>query len=145
MSAILIPKRGDSMREEHKQGKRGRPKRFGSAKLLIDLFASFCEEIIESGFSVTPTQTEFCRWLQHNYEQTDRRTIYNALNNYFPTVKRDFEQMQSDVIAEGAMLGKYQPTMSIFALKNWCKWTDRQETDSKADYEDLTPLVELLS
>jgi hypothetical protein len=23
------------------------------------------------------------------------------------------------------MLGKYQPTMSIFALKNWCSWSDR--------------------
>ena len=25
------------------------------------------------------------------------------------------------------MLGKYQPTMSIFALKNWCSWSDRVE------------------
>lgn len=43
------------------------------------------------------------------------------------------------------MLGHYQPTMSIFALKNWCKWTDKQEIDvSTIDYstrEEVKHLV----
>ena len=36
--------------------------------------------------------------------------------------------------AEGAMLGHYQSAMSIFALKNWCKWTDNANdmTDNDA-------------
>ena len=67
--------------------------------------------------------------MAREYTQTDRRTIYNALNKYFPTVKRDFEKLQSDTMTEGAMTGKYNPTMTIFALKNWCEWKDKQETE----------------
>ena len=39
-------------------------------------------------------------------------------------IKREFETIRADVISEGTMLGKYQPTMSIFCLKNWCAWRD---------------------
>ena len=28
------------------------------------------------------------------------------------------------------MLGKYNPTMTIFALKNWCNWKDKAEVES---------------
>ena len=96
---------------------------------MIRLFSEFNEEVINDGFVVVPTQTEFCRWLGRNYEKTDKKTIYNTLNKIFPDIKKQFEQIQSDTVATGAMLGKYQPTMSIFVLKNWCKWKDRNEVD----------------
>jgi hypothetical protein len=35
------------------------------------------------------------------------------------------------------MLGKYQPSMSIFALKNWCGWTDRMETQNENRNYDM--------
>ena len=76
-----------------------------------------------------PSQTSFCRWLAKNYKKTDRKTIYNSLNKIFPEIKKEFDRIRGDVIAEGAMLGRYQPTMSIFALKHWCKWTDTPETE----------------
>lgn len=110
---------------------RGQPVRFDSGEQLIKLWSNFCNEIIKNEFDKVPTQTAFCRWLSENYKDTDRKTIYNSLNKYFPTIKKDFEQIQSDTIMQGGMLGKYNPTMSIFGLKNWCGWSD---TGKKLDY-----------
>ena len=104
--------------------KRGQPKRFESAEQMIALWSDFCNEIVQNEFNTVPTQTAFCRWLSVNYQDTDRRTIYNSLNKYFPALKKEFEQIQSDVIMQGGMMGKYNPTMSIFGLKNWCGWSD---------------------
>lgn len=104
-----------------------KPKKIKSGKQLIELWAEFCDSIRENEYNEAPTQTAFSRWLSKYYDSIDRRTIYNNLNKYFPEVKKDFESIRADTIAEGTMLGRYQPTMSIFALKNWCKWTDKQE------------------
>ena len=106
---------------------RGKPKKF-KGENIIDLFDQFCQGITESGFDRVPSQTEFCRWLAVNYEETDRKTIYNTLNKYFPHLKKDFERLQSDTITQGGMLGRYNVTMCIFALKNWCGWGDNGKT-----------------
>ena len=103
---------------------RGQPPKFESGEQLISLWADFCEEIADNDYNCVPTQSAFCRWLSKNYDKTDRKTIYNSLNKYFPTIKKDFEQLQSDTIMQGGMMGKYNPTMSIFGLKNWCGWSD---------------------
>ena len=102
---------------------RGQPKRFESAEQMIALWSDFCNEIVQNEFNSVPTQSALCRWLSVNYADTDRRTIYNSLNKYFPSIKKEFEQLQSDVIMLGGMMGKYNPTMSIFGLKNWCGWS----------------------
>ena len=101
-----------------------KPNKFESGEQLIELWRKFCNSIVENEFNTVPTQTAFCRWLEKEYEKTDRKTIYNSLNKIFPDIKKDFEQLQSDVIMQGGMMGKYNPTMSIFGLKNWCGWSD---------------------
>lgn len=116
---------------------RGQPKKIKSGKQLIDLWTSFCEYIRDTEYTIAPTQTDFCRWLSKEFDSCDRRTIYNALNKYFPTIKGEFERIQADTITSGAMLGRYNSTMSIFALKNWCKWTDKQEVTT-ANIDDQT-------
>lgn len=121
---------------------RGQPKRFSSGEQLIALFRIFCDEIIDNGFERVPNQTNFCNWLSEHYNACDRKTIYNALNKYFPTVKKEFEQIQSDVIAEGGMLGKYQSAMSIFALKNWCRWQDKPSENEETNTNKLAELIE---
>lgn len=113
----------------------GRPKKFADEKQLIELWRQFTDEVSDGGFKCVPTQTEFCRWLKRHYAETDRRTIYNALNKYFPNIKSEFEQIQADTIAAGAMLGAYNPTMAIFGLKNWCKWNDKQQVEANVDTE----------
>lgn len=42
------------------------------------------------------------------------------------------------------MLGHYQSAMSIFALKNWCKWTDKQEVDVSAIDDSTREEIERL-
>ena len=101
-----------------------KPNKFESGEHLIELWRQFCNSIVENEFNTVPTQTAFCRWLEKEYEKTDRKTIYNSLNKIFPSIKKDVEQLQSDVIMQGGMMGKYNPTMSIFGLKNWCGWSD---------------------
>lgn len=134
---LEVIKRGDIMPA-------GQPKKFSNGKRLIELFRAFCDEIVEHEFTRVPNQTNFCKWLEKNYSSVDRKTIYTSLNKYFPSIKKDFEQIQSDIIAEGGMLGHYQPTMSIFALKNWCKWTDKQEVDVSTIDDNTRSEVERL-
>ena len=123
----------------------GQPKRFESGEQLIELWEEFCNEIQDTEYTIVPTQTAFCKWLRENYKETDRRTIYNTLNKYFPTIKRDFERVQSDTVAQGAMLGKYQAVMSIFALKNWCGWGDSGKTvDYGIEQQEDDPLTKAL-
>lgn len=123
-----------------------KPTKFKSAKQMIELWQAYCDEIVDNSFTAVPTQTGFCRWLSANYKDTDRKTIYNTLNKIFPTIKSEFEQIQGDVIAEGSMLGHYQSTMSIFALKNWCKWVDKQENNvSVIDETTRNEVNELVS
>ena len=102
-----------------------KPLKFESSEQFIELWQAFCDDIVSKGFNTIPSQTSFCKWLAKHYEKTDRKTIYNSLNKIFPDIKDSFDKIRADIIAEGTMLGKYQPTMSIFALKNWCSWSDR--------------------
>lgn len=113
-----------------------KPNKFESGEHLIELWRRFCNSIVENEFNTVPTQTAFCRWLEKEYEKTDRKTIYNSLNKIFPSIKKEFEQLQSDVIMQGGMMGKYNPTMSIFGLKNWCGWSDSGRVDT--DDEEKT-------
>lgn len=123
----------------------GRKKKFKDGKMLVELFTEFCNDIIEKDYNRIPSQTEFCRWLDMNYAETDRKTIYNTLNIYFPTIKKDFERLQSDLIAQGGMLNKYQNTMSIFVLKNWCKWTDKPTEDMAENSDKIAQSIEKLT
>lgn len=109
----------------------GQPKRFDSGEQLITLWNDFCAEIVEDGYKIAPTLTEFGKWLSVAIDETDRKTLYNALYKYFPEVKGRVESARADVVAQGTMLGKYQPSMSIFALKNWCGWADKLETQNE--------------
>lgn len=103
---------------------RGHPKSFKNGEELLDLWAEFCEEIADGEFKTIPSKTAFCRWIRSKDKTLDRKTVYNSLNKYFPDCKKGFEEIQADTIMQGGMSGKYQPTMSIFGLKNWCGWGD---------------------
>ncbi len=124
---------------------RGQPRKFKNGNELIALFDEFCRDIIENEYNRIPSQTEFCRWLEERENAADRKTIYNALNKYFPTIKKDFERLQSDLIAQGAMLDRYKNTMSIFVLKNWCKWSDRPIDEIDNSNEKIAQSIERLT
>lgn len=117
--------------------KTGQPPKFESGEQVISLWLEFCDSIIDGGYKQIPTQAAFCRWLCDNYADISERTLYNVLNKYFPTIKKEFRQIQSDVIMQGAMLGKYNATMAIFGLKNWCGWcNDGTKSDHVSDFPE---------
>lgn len=127
ITTLSIRGEARSVAKERKYGKAGHPKTYQSGEELIELWTAYCDEIAEQGYVQAPTQTDFTRWLARRETPADRKTIYTALNRYFPGIKSEFERIRSDTITAGAMLGHYQQTMTIFALKNWCGWTDKQE------------------
>ena len=78
----------------------------------------------------SPTFTSFIVWLKKVKQlDTTERTIYNSVTKYFPNIKKDMEQIRADTLINGALLGKYASTPTIFALKNWCGWRDKNEPD----------------
>ena len=107
----------------------GRPKTFKSGDEVLNLFTEFCEELYSDDQSIyVPSKTDFCLWLKNEKNfSCDRKTLYTTLSKYFPDIKKEFDEMRGDTLVNGAMRGKYQPTMTIFALKNWCGWADRPE------------------
>lgn len=115
--------------------KRGQPPKFESGEQVITLWLEFCDSIVDGDYKQIPTQAAFCRWLADSHKDISERTLYNALYKYFPNIKKEFRQIQSDVIMQGGMLGKYNPTMAIFGLKNWCGWGD----SSARNYVDERP------
>ena len=81
--------------------------------------------------------------LKGNEQARNRRKVISEHHKkYFPTIKKDFEQIQGDIIAEGAMLGHYQSTISIFALKHWCKWSDTPTADDDEAFEQLDKVLD---
>ena len=122
----------------------GKPKKFESGEEIIALWRAYCEEIKANGFTSAPTQTAFCSWLKERHSEADRRTIYNYLNEYFPNLKKEFERIRSDTVVEGTMLGKYNATMSIFALKNWCDWKDKQEIEQDITAKGLEVTINVI-
>lgn len=114
----------------------GKPRKF-EEKQLLELWTEFNADIRDGGFTTIPSQTAFCRYLRAKFGDCDRKTIYNSINKYFPNLKKEFERIQADTIAEGAMLGKYQTTMAIFALKNWCRWCDNPALQEAIDEREV--------
>lgn len=108
----------------------GQPKKIKSGQELIELWEDFCDYVVGTGYMLTPTFTEFKKWICKYHMQIDRRTIYTSINEYFPDTKSEIERIRADIIAQGTMVGIYQPSMAIFSLKNWCGWTDKVESNN---------------
>ena len=73
----------------------------------------------------------------NRFKKVSFNTIRRCFDEYWADVKKEFEDIRADLLARGAALGKYNPTIVIFALKNWCKWTDKQEVTT-ANIDDQT-------
>lgn len=116
---------------EKKKSNAGKPRSFKSGEEILELWKEFCNEIVENGYNKAPTQTEFSWWLDRVKHAVDHRTVYLTINKYYPHIKGEWDKIRADVVSQGTMLGKYQPTMSIFALKNWCNWADKVETKNE--------------
>ena len=52
-----------------------------------------------------------------------------------PTASDQMRDMFADTIASGAMLKKYVPNVTNFALKNWCKWEEAPQKKGRTSKE----------
>lgn len=61
----------------------------------------------------------------------DRKTLlnYEEKEKFFPTIKRAKTRIEAS-IEQGALMGIYNPTFSIFNMKNNFGWKDKQEVDT---------------
>lgn len=100
----------------------GKPPVFNSPEELISRFEDFIEHISDIDYAVFPTKRQFAKFLG-----ITQRTLYNYIDVYFPEIKKQWQEMLADCISEGITAGKYPVNYSIFAEKNLCGWTDRQE------------------
>ena len=129
-------------------------------KRLLQLWTDHCRHIAENGFTTVPTRTGFSHWLACRQEAcagqgeaaADKVTADKAATTApkaaplpDPTapmsaaLRREFERVRGDTLATGALLGKYQQTVTALALKNWCGWTDK--TDTRNENVNMTTVV----
>ena len=110
---------------------RGRPRTFRSGAHLFECMQAFCDDIIAHGYNVLPSKTEFCRWYSNQFEKPlSRRAVWAAVNEQYPDAKSNIEELVSDVLAQGAALGHWNSSITIFVLKNWCRWSDKHEPEA---------------
>lgn len=122
----------------------GRPRIMDNAT-LIELYEQFCEEVVSGGFCVLPTKTRFTAWLKIR-ELMDRATFYRYFSEFCDTEKSRFYEALSDTLTEGAAVGRYNNTMIIFCLKNWCGWSDgkREISATVSSTSEVTASSKLL-
>lgn len=101
--------------------KSGRPLLFKTVKELEDKINSYFEDENNKPYTIT----DLAVWLD-----CDRKTLTNYENRdkFFPTIKRAKTKIEAG-IEKGALLGLYNPTFSIFNMKNNFGWQDKQEID----------------
>lgn len=104
------------------KNKGGRPLKFKSVKELENKI----EEYFNNEENKPYTITSLAVWLN-----CDRKTLtnYQEKEKFFPTIKKAKTRIEADV-EKNALLGIYNPTFSIFNMKNNFGWKDKQEVDT---------------
>lgn len=133
---------------------------FSSAEEILMLFELFCNYIRQHNFAkeferpdgsvgvmpIIPSVSNLARWLG-----VPRTTINKAMDTH--ATENEFAQYKTalaDILSEGAMMGVYQSTMTIFSLKNLCDWADKYEdrpkekVSSKQTLEEAQRLMDTL-
>lgn len=101
----------------------GQKPAFESKEAFIRAFNQYMDDIALNGYNRLPTKTDFARC-----NKISHQTVYQYFNRMTDSEKKSWETALADTITEGVNAGKYNTTMSIFALKNWCNWADKQES-----------------
>ena len=111
-----------------------------SEKTMLQKFEEFLKGVEADGFKTVPTISTFADSIEK-----PRADVHEWFRLH-PTASKQMRDMCADTIAMGAMLKKYVPNVTNFALKNWCGWEEapqkkgqksRQTTDEKKAKEAL--------
>ena len=100
-----------------------------SEKTIIGKFEEFLKVVESDGYKIVPTISAFA----DNIEKP-RGDVHEWFRLH-PTASRQMRDMCADTIASGAMLKKYVPNVTNFALKNWCGWEEAPQKKGKSSKE----------
>lgn len=98
-----------------------------SAKTMLQRFEEFLKSVEDDGYKIVPTISAFADFIEK-----PRADVHEWFRIH-PTESKQMRDMCADTIASGAMLKKYVPNVTNFALKNWCGWEEApQKKTSKS-------------
>ena len=125
---------------------RGQPKVFEEQEFK-DFVFQYLNEICQSQSGDNPDIPTFYGFYNFVKEKKEcsYHTVRRCFDEYWADIKKDFQDVRSDLLVRGGMLGKYQSTMTIFGLKNWCGWGDNGRiADYGIEAEEDDPLTKSL-
>ena len=96
-----------------------------SESTMIANFEKFLKGVEADGYKIVPTISAFA-----DYIEKSRGDVHEWFRGH-PTASDQMRDMCADTIASGAMLKKYVPNVTNFALKNWCKWEEAPQKKGK--------------
>lgn len=100
-----------------------------SEKKMTSSFEDFLKDVEGNGYSVVPTISAFADFIGK-----PRADVHEWFRLH-PTASKQMRDMCADTIASGAMLKKYVPNVTNFALKNWCGWEETPQKKGKTSKE----------
>lgn len=100
-----------------------------SEKTMIQRFEEFLKGVEAEGYKIVPTVSAFA-----DYIEKPRGDVHQWFRIH-KTASDQMKLMCADTIASGAMLKKYVPNVTNFALKNWCGWEEAPQKKGKKSRE----------
>jgi len=100
-----------------------------SERTMLSNFEAFLKKVESDGYAIVPTVSAFADYMGKP------RTDVHEWFRIHPTASDQMRDMFADTIASGAMLKKYVPNVTNFALKNWCKWEEAPQKKGKTGKE----------
>ena len=97
---------------------------------MLALFESFLKDVENKGYKIVPTISAFADFIEK-----PRAEVHEWFRIY-ATASKQMRDMCADTIASGAMLKKYVPNITNFALKNWCGWEENGTKKSGRKSQD---------
>ena len=99
---------------------------------MFKKFEEFLKKVESDGYKIVPTISAFADSIEQPRADVHEWFRVNV------TASKQMRDMCADTIASGAMLKKYVPNVTNFALKNWCGWEEApqkkgQKGKTKAD------------
>lgn len=99
---------------------------------MLAKFEEFLKKVETDGYKIVPTISAFADFMEKPRADVHEWFRLNV------TASKQMRDMCADTIASGAMLKKYVPNVTNFALKNWCGWEEApqkkgQKSKTKAD------------
>ena len=125
--------------------KRGQPKTFTNQEFTNFVFEymNLIYDKQDNREKDTPTFFGFYRFVREK-KDCSYHTIRRCFDEYWADIKKEFEDLRADLLSRGASIGIYNPTMTIFALKNWCNWADKPENENEEKQEMQTELLKAI-